>query len=104
MRRVPLSFGMKPVEFGAFVSNWWDEINESSQWQDGIFYSLCAAYALVSTVALVSLLFLPISDIPQVFWMWFLDVDFIFELICKFSRSGVAFAVSLLISRTVGLR
>ena len=37
------------------VANWWDEINESVVWQDGIFYSLCAAYALVSSVALVSL-------------------------------------------------
>ncbi|KAI4298668.1 hypothetical protein L6164_032201 [Bauhinia variegata] len=67
MRRVPLSFGMKPVEFGAFVSNWWDEINESSQWQDGIFYSLCAAYALVSTVALIQLIRIELR-VPEYGW------------------------------------
>lgn len=43
------------MDVGALFSDWWDEINESSQWQDGIFYTLCAAYALVSSVALVSL-------------------------------------------------
>lgn len=37
-------------------SNWWDKINESVEWQDGIFYSLCAAYALVSAVALIQLI------------------------------------------------
>ena len=42
-------------EFGTVLTSWWAEINESSQWQDGIFYSLCAAYALVSSVALVIL-------------------------------------------------
>jgi len=35
------------------MSSWWDEINGSAQWQDGIFFALCAAYALVSAVALV---------------------------------------------------
>lgn len=44
------------IQFGALSSSWWDEINNSSQWQDGIFYFLCAAYALVSSVALVHLL------------------------------------------------
>lgn len=36
--------------------NWWDKINESVEWQDGIFYSLCAAYALVSAVAFIQLI------------------------------------------------
>lgn len=36
--------------------SWWDEINESTQWQNGIFYGLCAAYALISAVALIQLL------------------------------------------------
>ncbi|KNA14168.1 hypothetical protein SOVF_109930 [Spinacia oleracea] len=39
-----------------FVSSWWDEINESTQWQDGIFFTLCAIYALVSAVALIQLI------------------------------------------------
>ena len=45
---------MRIIEMGE-TQNWWDKINESSQWQDAIFYSLCAAYALVSTIALVLL-------------------------------------------------
>lgn len=44
---------LAPLEIVHLVGNWWDEINESTQWQDGIFYALCAAYALVSAVALV---------------------------------------------------
>ncbi|XP_044497415.1 tobamovirus multiplication protein 1 isoform X2 [Mangifera indica] len=49
--KMPLS--LTPVELGPLSGNWWDEINDSSEWQDGIFYTLCAAYALVSSVALV---------------------------------------------------
>ena len=41
-----------------FKSGWWDEINESTQWQDGIFFALCAAYAVVAVVALVCIHFL----------------------------------------------
>ncbi|KAJ6376856.1 hypothetical protein OIU76_025911 [Salix suchowensis] len=41
------------AEIGAVVGDWWQDINESTQWQDGIFYTLCAAYALVSSVALI---------------------------------------------------
>ncbi|KAH9796413.1 Tobamovirus multiplication protein 1 [Citrus sinensis] len=37
-------------EFGTVLTSWWAEINESSQWQDGIFYSLCAAYALIQLI------------------------------------------------------
>ncbi|XP_023883496.1 tobamovirus multiplication protein 1 isoform X2 [Quercus suber] len=36
--------------------NWWDEIDESEQWQRGIYYALCASYALVSFITLVQLL------------------------------------------------
>eukprot|EP01018_Ginkgo_biloba_P004971 Gb_37587 [translate_table: standard] len=34
------------------ATDWWDKVNESQRWQDGIFYTLCAAYALVAVVAL----------------------------------------------------
>ncbi|KAK9155754.1 hypothetical protein Sjap_003234 [Stephania japonica] len=37
---------------GFLSSGWWEEINDSARWQDGIFFFLCAAYALVSSVAL----------------------------------------------------
>lgn len=51
MERVQLS---SPDIHGELTANWWDEINESVKWQDGIFFTLCGAYALVSAVALVS--------------------------------------------------
>ncbi|KAJ0239468.1 hypothetical protein HA466_0230990 [Hirschfeldia incana] len=37
------------------MTNWWDDVNESTKWQDGIFFSLCGAYTLVSAFALVQL-------------------------------------------------
>ncbi|PON84066.1 Tobamovirus multiplication protein [Trema orientale] len=56
------------MEKGAHqLLDWWDEINESTQWQDGIFYSLCAAYALVSTVALFQLIRIELR-VPEYGW------------------------------------
>ncbi|THU68371.1 hypothetical protein C4D60_Mb08t03210 [Musa balbisiana] len=52
---------------GGRLSNWWDEINESRQWQDGVFYFLCAAYALVSSVALVQLIRIQLR-VPEFGW------------------------------------
>ncbi|KAJ0082886.1 hypothetical protein Patl1_11093 [Pistacia atlantica] len=63
--KMPLS--LTPVEFGALVGNWWDEINDSSGWQDGIFYTLCAAYALVSSVALIQLIRIELR-VPEYGW------------------------------------
>jgi hypothetical protein len=40
---------------GAALGGWWEDVNASPAWQDGAFFSLSAAYALVSAVALVSL-------------------------------------------------
>ncbi|KAB1221838.1 Tobamovirus multiplication protein 1 [Morella rubra] len=66
MTRMPLS--LRPVvDVGALFSDWWDEINESSQWQDGIFYTLCAAYALVSSVALIQLIRIELR-VPEYGW------------------------------------
>ena len=36
------------------ASDWWDEVDESLKWQDGIYYALCAAYSLVAAMDLVS--------------------------------------------------
>ncbi|KAK3024842.1 hypothetical protein RJ639_045059 [Escallonia herrerae] len=56
MTRMPLGFPSIDVITGIggrlSSSDWWNEINESTLWQDGIFYALCAAYALVSSIAL----------------------------------------------------
>lgn len=48
-------------------SNWWEEINESAKWQDGIFYTLCAAYALVSAIALIQLIRIELR-VPEYGW------------------------------------
>ncbi|KAI8001697.1 Tobamovirus multiplication protein 1 [Camellia lanceoleosa] len=65
MTRMSLRFPW--IEFRGLTSNWWDEINESAQWQDGIFYSLCAAYALVSSVALIQLIRIELR-VPEYGW------------------------------------
>lgn len=44
---------------GVHASDWWDEIDESEQWQKGIYYSLCGSYALISFIALVCQYLLP---------------------------------------------
>ncbi|KAI4342920.1 hypothetical protein MLD38_027483 [Melastoma candidum] len=58
-------FGLEQVI--ELLTNWWDEINESPQWQDGIFYTLCAAYALVSLVALIQLVRIEMR-VPEYGW------------------------------------
>ncbi|GMH24981.1 hypothetical protein Nepgr_026824 [Nepenthes gracilis] len=50
-----------------FVFDWWDDINESTQWQDGAFFTLCAAYALVSLVALIQLIRIELR-VPEYGW------------------------------------
>ncbi|KAL8162552.1 hypothetical protein V2J09_014041 [Rumex salicifolius] len=49
-----------------FTSKWAD-INESTHWQDGIFFALCGAYALVSIVALIQLIRIELR-VPQYGW------------------------------------
>ncbi|XP_043690081.1 tobamovirus multiplication protein 1-like [Telopea speciosissima] len=58
---------MAPTKLRALSSNWWDEINESTRWQDGIFFSLCATYALVSAVALIQLIRIELR-VPEYGW------------------------------------
>ncbi|XP_057498971.1 tobamovirus multiplication protein 1 [Actinidia eriantha] len=65
MTRMPLS--LPSIDWGGLSSNWWDEIDESVQWQDGIFFTLCAAYALVSAVALIQLIRIELR-VPEYGW------------------------------------
>lgn len=58
---------LAPFEIVSLAGNWWDEINDSTRWQDGIFYALCAAYALVSSVALVQLIRIELR-VPEYGW------------------------------------
>ncbi|XP_050371685.1 tobamovirus multiplication protein 1 [Argentina anserina] len=69
MTRMPplATLSSAPVEVAALVLGWWDDINESTQWQDGIFYFLCAAYALVSSVALFQLIRIELR-VPEYGW------------------------------------
>ncbi|CAL9130216.1 unnamed protein product [Musa textilis] len=51
----------------ASVQNWWDEMNDSAKWQDGVFYFLCAAYSLVSAVALIQVVRIQLR-VPEYGW------------------------------------
>ncbi|KAK6946567.1 THH1/TOM1/TOM3 domain, partial [Dillenia turbinata] len=51
----------------ALMSNWLDDIIESTEWQDSIFYTLCAAYALVSSIALIQLIRIELR-VPEYGW------------------------------------
>ncbi|CAB81286.1 putative protein [Arabidopsis thaliana] len=62
---------MMPAEIAGIlttaITSWWDDVNESTQWQDGIFFALCGAYALVSAVALVQLIRIQMR-VPEYGW------------------------------------
>ncbi|KAK1288840.1 hypothetical protein QJS10_CPB19g01474 [Acorus calamus] len=47
--------------------NWWDEIDGSEKWQEGIFYALSASCGLVSFVALVQLVRIQMR-VPEYGW------------------------------------
>ncbi|XP_058093679.1 tobamovirus multiplication protein 1-like isoform X2 [Magnolia sinica] len=64
MTRLPLN--VSAIELTS-AFDWWHVINESTQWQDGIFFFLCAAYALVSSVALVQLIRIELR-VPEYGW------------------------------------
>lgn len=59
------SFSIREGAYG--LRSWWDEVNESEEWQDGIFYFLCAAYAVVSAVALIQLIRIQLR-VPEYGW------------------------------------
>lgn len=61
---VPSPASMKLFDL---CSSWWEEINESSKWQDGIFFTLCGFYGLVSAVALIQLIRIEIR-VPEYGW------------------------------------
>nr|XP_043628886.1 tobamovirus multiplication protein 1-like [Erigeron canadensis] len=46
---------------------WWNDIHESQGWQGGVFYVLCAAYALVAFIALVQLVRIQLR-VPEYGW------------------------------------
>nr|GEV67932.1 tobamovirus multiplication protein 1-like [Tanacetum cinerariifolium] len=58
---------MKMIDLFSNLKNWWEEINESKDWQDGIFFTLCGFYALVSAIALIQLIRIEIR-VPEYGW------------------------------------
>lgn len=58
MARVAELFNATAADLGEELDGWWYDVNESRRWQDGIFFFLAGAYALVSSIALVSSLLL----------------------------------------------
>ncbi|KAL3643337.1 E3 ubiquitin-protein ligase tom1 [Castilleja foliolosa] len=69
MTRMPLSFPAIDIGVGGRLtaSSWWEEINESVKWQDGIFFSLCAAFGVVSAIALIQLIRIELR-VPKYGW------------------------------------
>ncbi|XP_028753107.1 tobamovirus multiplication protein 1-like [Neltuma alba] len=59
----PLEGGGGVVE----VIDWWNSIDGSDQWQRGIYFALCAAYALLSIAALVQLARIQLR-VPEYGW------------------------------------
>eukprot|EP00250_Pteridium_aquilinum_P016663 c23229_g1_i1 orf=284-1171(-) len=47
------------------LTSWWE--NSSRTWQEGVFYTLCAAYSLVGSVALIQLIRIQIR-VPEYGW------------------------------------
>ncbi|KAF9608260.1 hypothetical protein IFM89_008545 [Coptis chinensis] len=47
--------------------DWWKKVNDSEEWQQGIFYTLSAAYAIVSFIALVQLFRIQMR-VPEYGW------------------------------------
>lgn len=48
-------------------SSWWDTINNSTSWQDGVYFALCSAYALVGAAALIQLIRIELR-VPEYGW------------------------------------
>ncbi|KAI3498900.1 hypothetical protein L1887_34686 [Cichorium endivia] len=63
---IPSPASMKMFDLWS-SSNWWEEINESRSWQDGIFFTLCGLYGLVSAIALIQLIRIEIR-VPEYGW------------------------------------
>ncbi|CAI0468253.1 unnamed protein product [Linum tenue] len=63
----PLLLPLPAMQFVGLAGGWWNEINESAQWQDGIFYTLSGAFALVSLIALIQLIRIELR-VPEYGW------------------------------------
>ncbi|XP_054794833.1 tobamovirus multiplication protein 1-like isoform X2 [Prosopis cineraria] len=67
MRNLPLSSTFVEQIPPLLVSNWWDDINNNTVWQNAVYFSLCGCYALVSTAALIQLIRIELR-VPEYGW------------------------------------
>ncbi|XP_027917616.1 tobamovirus multiplication protein 1 [Vigna unguiculata] len=60
---------LPPMEIAPLftVATWWDQINASTRWQNAVFFFLCAAYALVASIALAQLVRIEVR-VPEYGW------------------------------------
>ncbi|MCO5608117.1 hypothetical protein L7F22_062322 [Adiantum nelumboides] len=49
------------------LHSWWDIVNASNPWQEGVFYTLCGAYSLVAAIALIQLVRIELR-VPEYGW------------------------------------
>lgn len=56
---------LSPLAFANALRDWWE--NDSSTWQEGVFYTLCVAYSLVGIFALIQLIRIEIR-VPEYGW------------------------------------
>ncbi|GAB2230574.1 hypothetical protein Drorol1_Dr00014847 [Drosera rotundifolia] len=66
-RFLPIKPWPPSISFTQLLSDWWDKINDSTRWQDGIFFALCSAYGIVSLVALIQLIRIQLR-VPEYGW------------------------------------
>lgn len=66
--RLPIArFWMMAPHFIKQFQNWWDHIDNSTSWQDGLYYALCASCALVGAAALIQLIRIQLR-VPEYGW------------------------------------
>ncbi|KAK4792919.1 hypothetical protein SAY86_023354 [Trapa natans] len=51
----------------ALYNSWWDRIDESEEWQRGVYYGLCSCYASISLVTLIQLIRIQLR-VPEYGW------------------------------------
>ncbi|RWR89915.1 tobamovirus multiplication protein 1-like protein isoform X1 [Cinnamomum micranthum f. kanehirae] len=67
MKRMMMDYSRRGGGGGSQMEDWWKEIDESKQWQEAIFYCLCASYTTVACVALVQLIRIQLR-VPEYGW------------------------------------
>mmetsp|Transcript_22888 Transcript_22888/g.71320 ORF Transcript_22888/g.71320 Transcript_22888/m.71320 type:complete len:297 (+) Transcript_22888:175-1065(+) len=72
---------------GNHTSNWWDDINNSKEWQERTFLTLSSLYGIIALVTMIQLVIIHIR-IPQYRWTT-QKVFYLLNFTCMGLRSGV---------------